>query len=200
MLHEPGGADREGPRRDDIDRRRLLFEDRYGADWHDRLATLLQQPCVSFAKIASVFGVTRERVRQWQVQFFPEAPHGERRRALCKQRRQRRRVLSDPLFAAFYRHARVHLGTDGLQLIASASGFRTRLVRINGQVVALRRLAAEPRAGASPRFRGRADYVYFLLPGGEFVFTPARQIGIDPVVVRNSFGRFPRAQAAQEVS
>ena len=42
-----------------------VFEERYGAGSQQRLIALLEQPCVTFATIATHFGVSRERVRQW---------------------------------------------------------------------------------------------------------------------------------------
>jgi hypothetical protein len=153
---------------------------------------------MSFADIAAEFGVTRERVRQWQTEFFPDAPHGRERRRLCHRRQERRRLLSDPLFSAFYRHARAHLGVDGVQLIDGASGFRTRTVRVRGRFVALRRASSDVADRRVPRFRGRADYVYFLLPCGDFVLAPARPRSCgDSAAVRNSFAIFAEPAAPQ---
>jgi hypothetical protein len=53
-----------------------LFEDRYGVGSFARLMTHLNTPCTSFADIAALFGVTRERVRQWHLTLLPA--HGRR--------------------------------------------------------------------------------------------------------------------------
>ncbi len=55
---------------------RAAFDGRYGDGSFDELLRRLGQPCISFAQIASHFGVTRERVRQWHRQWLPDAPTG----------------------------------------------------------------------------------------------------------------------------
>ena len=51
-----------------------LFEERHGPGAYERLLDDLRQPCVTFATIAKRLGVTRERVRQWQMELLPDAP------------------------------------------------------------------------------------------------------------------------------
>jgi hypothetical protein len=150
------------------DRRQAIFEDRYGAGSQDRLLSLLGQPCVSFAAIASEFGVTRERVRQWQLELLPSAPKGRERRRLCAVHQQRRRLFEDPLFRTFHRQARRHFGPGRIHPITSGAGYLRRLIQIDGRIVALRDAGIE-----RPRYRGRADFVYFRLAGDEFLFVPA---------------------------
>src|SRR5262245_57949942 len=86
-----------------------LFEDRYGASAYERLLEDLRRPCLTFAAIARRFGVTRERVRQWQQQLLPDAPRGHERKRLCALHQRRRRLLEDPLVRTFIRHARASL-------------------------------------------------------------------------------------------
>src|SRR5436190_1120245 len=64
-----------------------LFDERYGTGARARAVRLLSQPCVSFASIAGVFGVTRECVRLWQRTLVPEAPTGRELQRLCRERR-----------------------------------------------------------------------------------------------------------------
>ena len=75
---------------------------------------------ISFAEIATRYGVTRERVRQWHLQLLPGAPRGHQRRRLCIRQQQKRELLTDPVFRHFYRHARAHSDADGHPLITSA--------------------------------------------------------------------------------
>lgn len=88
------------------DRRVTSFNDRYGAGAHERLLSRLAHPCTTFAQIAKEFGVTRERVRQWQLLWLPDAPRGRERRRQCGFFRKRRLLLEEPLFKAFYRKIR----------------------------------------------------------------------------------------------
>jgi len=148
--------------------RRAIFDDRYGEGAFDRLLKLLGQPCLSFAAIGDQFGVTRERVRQWQQEWFPDTPTGLQRRRLCASYREKRRLLLDPLFREFHRHARCSFGAERIHPVRSRRGYRTREVRIDDVVIALRDATAP-----SLRYRGRADFIYFRLPGGEFLFVAA---------------------------
>jgi hypothetical protein len=150
------------------DLRRVAFDDRYGAGAFDRLLRLLKQPCISFAQIAGHFGVTRERVRQWQQQWFPDTPTGRQRRRQCASYREKKRLMVDSLFREFHRHARAWFGAARIRPLRSRRGYRARAVRIDCFVVALRDATA-----TSPRYRGRADFIYFRLPGGEFLFVAA---------------------------
>lgn len=145
--------------------RRVAFDDRYGADSYNRLLKLLGQPCVSFARIADEFGVTRERVRQWQRGWLPDAPTGLQRRRLCAAYQEKKRLMLDSLFRAFHRHARAWLAAERIRPVRSRRGYRAREVRIDDFVVALRDATT-----TTPRYRGRADFIYFRLPNDEFLF------------------------------
>ena len=158
-----------------------LFEDRYGAGSHQRLLLLLGQPCVTFAQIASRYGVTRERVRQWHAQLMPDAPSGHRRQQLCRVQRHKRKLLEEPLFRTFYQHARPFLSPGRIQLVRARDGFRTRSVRLDDRTVAIGRagLAAAGQGVAVyrlQRFRGPADFVYYHLGGSNYLFLPAAVI------------------------
>jgi hypothetical protein len=98
-----------------------IFEDRYGTGAHERLLALFGRPCVTFAEIATRYGVTRERVRQWHLQLLPDAPRGHDRRRLCLVHNQKRLLLEDPLFRSFYQHARPHVEPGRIQLIPNSS-------------------------------------------------------------------------------
>jgi hypothetical protein len=157
-----------------------IFEDRYGAGARARLVALFRQPCVTFAQIADQFDVSRERVRQWHLEILPDAPRGRERRRLCGLSHHRRQLLSDPLFRAFYRHARSSFRPERLQLIASVDGFRKRMVTLDGSVVALK-AAGRPAASARgddggsyfvAAYRGSAAFVYCRLTDTDFLFMP----------------------------
>jgi hypothetical protein len=148
-----------------------MFEDRYGAGAHGRLLSLLGQPCTSFATIAEEFGVTRERVRQWQLALLPSAPKGRERRRLCAMYQQRRRLFQDPLFRAFHRQARAHFGPGRIHPIVSGTGYLRRLIQIDGRTVALR-----DGGTRLPRYRGSADFIYFRLADDGFLFLPAAAV------------------------
>ena len=138
----------------------------------------LERPCVTFAQIASRFGVTRERVRQWHAQLMPDAPSGHRRQQLCRVQRQKRRLLEEPLFRSFYQHARPYLSPGRIQLLRARDGFRTRSVRLDDHTVAISR-ATRLEAGPGPaayrlhRYRGPADFVYYHLAGPNYLFLPS---------------------------
>ncbi|MGH9158669.1 MAG: hypothetical protein ACRD2X_01615 [Vicinamibacteraceae bacterium] len=150
-----------------------LFEDRYGRGALDRLVHLLQQPCLSFAAIATEFGVTRERVRQWHLRLLPEAPQGRARRRLCCELRRRRKVMTDPLLSAFYRHARAHFGAGHVALVRATDGFRRRTARIDGRLVALHDASESTgRIRQSARRWRDADFLYLRLTDEAFVFLP----------------------------
>jgi|KBSMisStaDraftv2_1062788.scaffolds.fasta_scaffold198236_2 hypothetical protein len=159
-----------------------LFDDRYGIGAYARLLALMAQPCVSFAAMAAQFGVTRERVRQWQSEFLPEAPRGRARRRLCVLQQARQRLLTDPLFKTFYRHARTRFEPRQVGLIRARAGFRTRAVRVNGHVVAIRK--ARLKSGRSngavihvlTTTRRTVDFVYYQLAGGDFLFVPWKDL------------------------
>jgi hypothetical protein len=163
-----------------VDPRRLAaFEDRYGSGSYDRLLSLLHQPCVTFAEIADRFGVTRERVRQWQLLLLPDAPRGHERQRLCGIYRHKRRLLEDPLFRSFYRHARAHFPPGRIAFMQASDGFRRRAVRIDGRVVALKdtylhaRAKAEAPAWILARCATPAEFVYYRLTPNDYLFMPA---------------------------
>jgi hypothetical protein len=137
---------------------------------------LLEQPCVTFAEIATRFGVTRERVRQWHQQWLPEAPTGHTRQRLCARLRHRQALLSDPLVRSFFRHARATIAAGRIQPIRSHGGYRTRELLLDGQRVALRNLDSDTTAGRAAdafRYRGAAVFVFVRLGADEFTFFPA---------------------------
>ncbi len=167
---------------DRVELRRLaIFEDRYGAGSYERLLAWLQQPCVTFADIASRLNVTRERVRQWHQLLMPDAPSGRERRRQCGIYRQKKRLLGDRLFGAFYRDARQHFEGGRIAPIRSKAGYRTRVVRIDGLLVAIREAGSSNPGGADSssavyrlaRYRGRADFIYVKLGGQDFLVMPA---------------------------
>jgi len=175
----------DGVRLESADSRRLaLFEDRYGPGSHERLLLLLRRPCVSFARIADKFQVTRERVRQWHALWLPDAPRGRERRRLCSVQQQQRRLLADVLFAAFVRDAKAHAPGLRIEPVASASGYLTRLATLGGRVVALRdaRQSARQPDGDGPvsyrvvGYRGPAEFVYVLLTTDDFLCVPVVEV------------------------
>ncbi len=180
-----GKQDQDAERVDGFEARRLaLFEDRYGPGSHQRLLALLQRPCVPFARIAARFQVTRERVRQWHALWLPDAPSGRERRRLCAVQHQQRRLLADALFAAFVRDVKRHAGGLRVEPVASASGYRTRLAKLGGCVVALRDARQTARRAAREDatsyrlvgYRGRAVYVYVLLTETDFLCVPVTEL------------------------
>ena len=160
-------------------RRLTLFEDRYGVGAHRQLLSWLAQPCVTFAEIATRFKVSRERVRQWHLEFMPGAPDGQDRRRACAAYRQKKRLLGDPLFGTFYRHARQHLEARRIELVKGKAGYRTRVVRFDRRLVAIRAAARHEAAPASaPTYRlardgGNAEFIYFRLSAQDFLMVPA---------------------------
>jgi hypothetical protein len=164
-----------------VDARRIAaFDERYGAGAHDRLVEWLRQPCVSFARIAQAFGVTRECVRQWHQVWLPDAPQGRERRRLCRLQRDRRRLMDEPLFQSFYRHVRPHLAPGQLALVPAREGFRKRVVRVGGRLVVIKRARVyraarvrETPAYALTTYRGSAEFIYFRLSASEYLLLPA---------------------------
>ena len=156
-------------------RRDPSFDERYGPGASGRVLRLLAQPCVSFATIAGIFGVTRECVRLWQRMLLPEAPTGRDRQRLCRERRQRQALLRDDTFAAFHRHARTVLAQSGLGLIQTRSGYRKRLVRLGDKLVFLKAARVSPRSSASlteyvlTPYHGPADLIYYKLSDDDFL-------------------------------
>lgn len=167
-------------------RRETLFEERYGEGSYRRLLALLQRPCVTFAQIADRFSVTRERVRQWHVLLLPTAPSGRERRRQCALSRQRQRLLSDGLFSAFIRHARERAPDSRVEPVMTASGYRTRLCRIDGRLVALRdasRTASTQGDSHAPSYRlvgyrGDAELVYYMLSAESFLVVPVKELSL----------------------
>ncbi len=166
---------------------RGVFEDRYGAGAYERLMALFDQPCVTFAEIATAFGVTRERVRQWHLQLLPDAPRGHARQRLCVAHRQKRRLLEDPLFRAFYRHARPHIAPGRIELIRTREGFRRRTVRLDTWTVAIknaRRQAAPDGESGKPAYvltnsQRRVDYIYYRLAPDDYLLLPKTALPAD---------------------
>jgi hypothetical protein len=170
LQHEPTSAE---------PRQLAMFEDRYGIGSHARLLKRLEHPCVTFAEIAVEFGVTRERVRQWQKAWLPAAPRGRERRKRCMVLRQRRRLLEEPLFRTFYQHIRPHVAPGQLSLVASRVGFRKRIVRLDGRIVfikaarAYRHHTSSGLAYSLTTYRGTADFIYFQLGEDDYLLMPA---------------------------
>jgi hypothetical protein len=134
---------------------------------------------VTFAAIAQEFGVTRERVRQWHLEFLPDAPRGHARQRLCRVQQQKRKLLQDALFRRFYRDARLHFGPHRLALVPARDGFRRRLVQLDGRTIAIR--AGRPAAAASAgawKLHGaqRADFIYYRLGDEGFLVVPSRAL------------------------
>jgi hypothetical protein len=159
------------------------FDERYGAGAHERAVRLLSQPCVSFASIAGIFGVTRECVRQWHRTLLPEAPTGRERQRLCRERRQRQALLRDRTFAAFYRHAQPVLAQFGLGLVPTCTtGYRKRLIRLGDSLVFLKAARASRRSGDTAAeyvltpYRGPADFIYYRLSDDDFLLVPRREV------------------------
>ncbi len=159
-----------------------VFEDRYGAGSHARLLALLRQPCITFAEIATRFGVTRERVRQWHLQLLPDEPRGHSRQRLCWLQRQKRQLFADTVFGAFYRHARPYFSPTKVRLIRSGTGYRKRTLRLDDQIIALKAghvsSPARPNRSASYALTStaQADFVYYRLTPHDFLFVPASAI------------------------
>jgi hypothetical protein len=168
---------------------RALFDDRYGDGAAERLKSMLEQPCVTFARIATEFGVTRECVRQWHQRLLPDAPRGHQRQQLCREHQMKRRLLEDALFLRFYRHIRSSVPQQRVTLIPSRDGFRKRTVRIDGRTVALRR--ARRNSTASRSSAGTvytlasggpdADFLYFELSAEEYLLVPREYLPAGPV-------------------
>ena len=159
---------------------RILFEDRYGAGSVERLMAMLERPCVTFARIASEFGVTRECVRLWHQRVLPDAPRGHQRQQLCREHQMKRRLLEDALFLRFYRHVRSSVPQHRVTLIPSRDGFRKRTVSIDGRTIALRR--ARRSSGSTRLGRGvvytlanapaSVDLVYYELSVEDYLLVP----------------------------
>jgi hypothetical protein len=184
---------------------RDLFEERYGDGALDDLIRMLAQPCVTFAAIAEEFGVTRERVRQWHLQLMPEAPRGHERQRLCATHHSKRRLLSDPLFRSFYRHARSQVAPNRFVLVPAREGFRKRVVRLDNRTIGIRGAAtrsAPVAEGATTYLLTRCaepvDLIYDRLcdrdylgvpggavPGGGVVYKDRRSSALDRF--RNTF-------------
>lgn len=152
------------------------FDDRYGAGAFEKMTRMLEQPCQTYAAIAAEFGVTRERVRQWHRRYLPEAPAGHERQRLCARLRRRRSLFADPLFRAFFQHARPVFSRGRIEPIRARHGYRRDAVLVDRQLVALRDASARTVAEAEQtfRYRGRARFVFVRCSGNEFLFLPAR--------------------------
>ena len=162
------------------------FDERYGAGAHERLLELLRRPCVTFAGIATRYGVSRERVRQWHQDLLPQSPAGRQRRRACAQFQQKRRLFENGLFRTFVRHVRAQLGDGRVSLIQTRHGFRSSTVRLGAVTIAL-------RDGDTGRYRGDAAFVFIRLGDDEFVFVPAAAVrgGARRTEFRNTFAALP---------
>jgi len=157
----------------DIDQRWIaLFEDRYGEGTYARLLDQFRKPCVTFAAIATQFGVTRENVRQWHRRLLPDAPRGHERQRLCRLYQQKRQVLTDDLFAGFYRRIRAAFPGQRVRLIPSRGGFLKRYLHVDGHLVALKRARSTGDAYVLGSGGTRADFIYFELTATDYLFVP----------------------------
>ena len=187
---------------------RALFEERYGGGSAQRLISMLEQPCVTFASIAGEFGVTRECVRLWHQRLLPEAPRGHERQQLCREHQRKRRLLEDALFLRFYRHIRSSVPQQRVTLIPSRDGFRKRTVRIDGRTIALRR--ARRNGGSRPLNGGTvytltsgaaaADLLYYELSSEDYLLVPREHLPVGAVTYVDSdasaYRRFKNTVAA----
>lgn len=164
-INLQGDPEAVAPQR--VERAPTLWDDRYGPGSFERLLTLFDQPCVSFARIAVEFGVSRERVRQWHREFRPDSPTGQQRRERCRMVKARRRLLGDGVFLALRRRLQIDTtGEPRFELLPAADGFRQRALRVNGWVVAL----CDGRASIDQR-RGRPWDVWDInAPDADFFF------------------------------
>ena len=160
-----------------------IFEERYGEGSLDRLIEQLRQPCITFAAIAKTFGVSRERVRQWQLELLPDAPRGHERQQQCGRYRQKRKLLEDPLFRSFYRHARPHLHSARIELVRARDGYHARAVQIDHRLVAIRDVSKSARRGHDngvvytlPRAGAAAELIYYRLAEDDYLFLPASEL------------------------
>jgi len=165
------------------DRQIAAFDDRYGRHAHARLLERLARPGVSFAAIAAEVGVSRERVRQWRLQWAPQAPTGRERRRQGLAVRRRRQLLEHPSFRSFYQEVRRHVPAHRLRLVASQSGFRKRVVRIDNRVAVLtagrpltRSATDQAPTYALPPVPAHAAFVYVQLGAGDYLFVPAHAL------------------------
>lgn len=171
-----------------------IFEDRHGHGSFEQLKELLGQPCITFAEIATRFGVTRECVRQWHLLVMPDAPRGHARQRQCTILRRRKRLLEDRLFRAFFRHARHHLTRQRIELLKANDDYRTRSARIDNRLVALaeaRRVADDGVTPGVPRYvlgsyRGPAEFLYLRLSDEDYLLVPAHVLERRRVVFRDA--------------
>ena len=154
-----------------------LFEDRYGVGSHDRLMALFGQPCVTFADIASRFGVSRgarppvarataarRAARPSTPAAVPDLP--------AEAPPARGSAVSDVLSPRS-----TALSPGRIQLLHARDGFRTRAVRLDDRAVAITRARRSPRDdGAAAyhlhRYRGPADFIYYHLADADYLFLP----------------------------
>ena len=184
---------------------RALFDDRYGDGSAERLKSMLEQPCITFARIAAEFGVTRECVRQWHQRLCPDAPRGHQRQQLCREHQMKRRLLEDALFLRFYRRIRSSVPQQRVTLIPSRDGFRKRTVRIDGRTIALRRARRASRSSTGRVYTlasggPGADFLYYELSAEEYLLVPREYLPAGPVMFVDTEGstyqRFKNTVAA----
>jgi hypothetical protein len=163
-----------------------LFDDRYGEGAFRRLAGMLDQPCLTFATIAAEFSVTRERVRQWHRDLHPDAPGGHERTRRCVMRQRRRAVVLDPLFRAFYRHARAHYRPEQFSLVPTRAAFVRRVVVLDGHRIVIREARANTHDSAFLIYgcARPASFVYYQLTTEEFLLLPRSAVPARAAVYR----------------
>jgi hypothetical protein len=122
-------------------------------------------------------------VRQWRQAWAPQAPTGLERRRQCLATRRRRRLLEHPSFRSFYAEVRTQVPAHRLGLVASQSGFRTRVVRIDNRIAVLTtaRPLARSTDGQTPVYAlppvpAHAAFVYVQLGDGDYLFVPAHAL------------------------
>lgn len=138
---------------------------------------------MTFAAIASTFGVSRERVRQWQLELLPGAPSGHERQRQCARYRQKRRLLEDPLFRSFYHHARPHLHSSRIELVRARDGYHARAVQIDHRLVAIREATRSVRhehgngvVYTLTRAGAAAELIYYRLAEDDYLLLPASEL------------------------
>jgi hypothetical protein len=96
---------------------------------------------------------------------------------------RRRRLLEDPLVRTFIRHARASLDAHRVELILAHDRYRTRAVRIDRRLVALRvarPLRIEQMAGDTTVYFlsscRPAEFSYYQLTENDFLLVPAREL------------------------
>lgn len=156
------------------------FDEKYGEGSHQRLLKLLKT--AEYGRIAKMFGVTKQRVCQWNkiAGFKPRHP-GVSINDL------RRELFDNELFDAFYRMASGHFPTQDMEPVLDKYGghFLARSLKLRGKKVTLRKgtkVKNEQRHGGKVyRYEenayalntsGYADFFFYLLRDDNFLFVP----------------------------